>query len=213
MKRSAENNEASSSSSDQLRRKIYKQQQSLTEACAARARDLETPRGYSDSIRDDSGDASPSMTKTGGSITNNSSSGDNTSDNGNNCDSSNNNNNPKNSTLNTTNAASDSSVSSDGTPPYRQAKNFAERLMRVVQDGIAADSLWWVGNGKGVAIHKKNLRKSPVLASHFNIKDYNVFSRNLNRWYVVFFLSLCLSVSLSSAACCALMTHANPYLS
>jgi len=54
--------------------------------------------------------------------------------------------------------------------------------MRVLQTDAGGDMLWWVGDGKAVAIQKKKLSKGALLDSHFNIKDYAVFSRNLNRW-------------------------------
>lgn len=88
-------------------------------------------------------------------------------------------------------SSSSGSTNTQNTPPYRKAKNFAERLMIVLQDELAKDSLWWVGNGMGVAIHKKNLKRSPILKSHFNIGDFIVFSRNLNRWYVCSFAKCC----------------------
>jgi HSF-type DNA-binding len=66
--------------------------------------------------------------------------------------------------------------------PHRKPKNFAERLMRVLQDGIGQDTIWWVGDGKAIGIHSRNLRRGDMLSEHFNVKDYSVFIRNCNRW-------------------------------
>jgi HSF-type DNA-binding len=64
----------------------------------------------------------------------------------------------------------------------RKAKNFAERLMHVLKDGIGKDTVWWVGDGKAVAIHTRNLKDGDLLSQHFRVKDYSVFIRNCNRW-------------------------------
>ena len=66
--------------------------------------------------------------------------------------------------------------------PHRKPKNFADRLMRVLLNDVAPDSLWWVGDGKAVAFHSKNLTKGDLLQTHFKTKDYNAFIRNCNRW-------------------------------
>lgn len=66
--------------------------------------------------------------------------------------------------------------------PDRKPKNFADRLMRVLLNDAAPDTLWWVGNGKAVAFHPKNLKKGTLLLTHFKTKDYNAFIRNCNRW-------------------------------
>jgi HSF-type DNA-binding len=67
-------------------------------------------------------------------------------------------------------------------PPERKAKNFAERLMHVLEHKIGSDTVWWVGEGKAVAIHARNLKESDLLSQHFRVKDYSVFIRNCNRW-------------------------------
>jgi tRNA pseudouridine-54 N-methylase len=67
-------------------------------------------------------------------------------------------------------------------PLQRKAKNFAERLMHVLQDGIGKDTVWWVGEGKALAIHTRNLKEGDLLSEHFRVKDYSVFIRNCNRW-------------------------------
>ena len=71
------------------------------------------------------------------------------------------------------------------TDPQRKAKNFAERLMHVLQGQIGTDTVWWVGEGKAVAIHTRNLKDGDMLTQHFRVKDYGVFIRNCNRWYVL----------------------------
>jgi HSF-type DNA-binding len=66
--------------------------------------------------------------------------------------------------------------------PDRKPKNFADRLMRVLLNDVAPDTLWWVGDGTAVAFHPKNLKKGTLLGTHFKTKDYNAFIRNCNRW-------------------------------
>jgi hypothetical protein len=66
--------------------------------------------------------------------------------------------------------------------PYKKCKNFAERLMRVLHFGIGKDTIWWIGEGKAIAIHTRNLKKGNMLSDHFKVKDYSVFIRNCNRW-------------------------------
>ena len=64
----------------------------------------------------------------------------------------------------------------------KKAKNFAERLMRYLQRTGGDDTIWWIGDGKAIAIHTKNLRKGDLMSSYFKVKDYGVFVRNCNRW-------------------------------
>lgn len=66
--------------------------------------------------------------------------------------------------------------------PHRKPKNFADRLMRVLLNGGAPDTLWWVADGKAVAVHARNLKRGNLLETHFKIKHYNAFIRNCNRW-------------------------------
>lgn len=66
--------------------------------------------------------------------------------------------------------------------PHRKPKNFAERLMKVLQSEIGTDTVWWLGDGKAVAIHSRNLRRGKMLQEHFKVKDFSVFIRNCNRW-------------------------------
>ena len=70
----------------------------------------------------------------------------------------------------------------DGNAPHRKPKNFAERLMKVLREEISQDTIWWIGDGKAVAIHTKNLKQGNLLTEHFKVKDYTVFIRNCNRW-------------------------------
>ena len=54
--------------------------------------------------------------------------------------------------------------------------------MRYLQAGGGDDVMWWVGDGKAIAIHTKNIRKGDLLSRQFKVKDYPVFIRNCNRW-------------------------------
>jgi len=66
--------------------------------------------------------------------------------------------------------------------PCKKCKNFAERLMRVLHLGIENETIWWIGEGKAIAIHTRNLKKGNMLLEHCKVKDYSVFIRNCNRW-------------------------------
>ena len=65
-------------------------------------------------------------------------------------------------------------------------KNFAERLMNVLDSGIISDCIRWASDGKAVALHPKKLRKGTVLQDYFSSSSYSSFLRNFNRWYVSF---------------------------
>lgn len=65
---------------------------------------------------------------------------------------------------------------------YPKPKNFAERLMNALERDIASESVWWVGEGKAIALHPNNLKKCPELTEYFKAKDYSGFIRNCNRW-------------------------------
>ena len=67
---------------------------------------------------------------------------------------------------------------------YPNPSNFAERLMHVLDNEIAKESIWWLGKGEAIAVHPEKIKASPVLASHFQGNRYTSFIRNLNRWYV-----------------------------
>ena len=41
--------------------------------------------------------------------------------------------------------------------PYKKCKNFAERLMRVLQHGIGTDTIWWVGEVRDIFCDKSYL--------------------------------------------------------
>lgn len=69
-----------------------------------------------------------------------------------------------------------------GKGTYPSPNNFAERLMHVLENGIATDSIYWLGEGESIAVHMKNIKTSPVLDSHFQGNQYSSFIRNLNRW-------------------------------
>lgn len=66
---------------------------------------------------------------------------------------------------------------------FPHPKNFAERLMNVLQRGIASDSIWWVGGDvNGVALRPKKLKKGTLLQTHFSGNQYSAFLRSFNRW-------------------------------
>jgi hypothetical protein len=67
---------------------------------------------------------------------------------------------------------------------YSKPRNFAERLMSVLQSGVGADYVWWAGEGKAIALHVKNLKQGGLLQKYFRTSQYSVFIRNCNRWCV-----------------------------
>jgi len=78
-------------------------------------------------------------------------------------------------------------------------KNFAERLMNILDSGVISDCIWWATDGKAVALHPKKLRRGNVLQEHFASNSYSGFLRNFNRWYVPsvkLFVDCCLVILL-----------------
>ena len=67
---------------------------------------------------------------------------------------------------------------------FANPKNFAERLMNVLDSGVISDCIWWATDGMAVALHPKKLRKGTVLQDHFSSSSYSGFLRNFNRWCV-----------------------------
>ena len=79
-------------------------------------------------------------------------------------------------------ASTSSDTQSEGKQlTYPKPRNFAERLMYVLETGAASDALWWV-EGKAVALHQKRLKKGTAMKDFFNVKEYSGFIRNCNRW-------------------------------
>ena len=70
----------------------------------------------------------------------------------------------------------------DGSGAFPNPNNFPERLFHVLENNIASESLWWLGEGEAVAVHPDKIQESPVLTSHFQGNRYSSFVRNLNRW-------------------------------
>ena len=66
---------------------------------------------------------------------------------------------------------------------YPHPSNFPERLMHVLENDIATDCIWWLGEkGDTIAIHPGNIKKGSLLDAHFQGNRYTSFVRNLNRW-------------------------------
>lgn len=60
--------------------------------------------------------------------------------------------------------------------------SFPEKLFHVLENSIAPESLWWLGEGEALAVHPHKIQTSPVLESYFQGNRYSSFIRNLNRW-------------------------------
>ncbi|CAB9505791.1 HSF-type DNA-binding [Seminavis robusta] len=65
---------------------------------------------------------------------------------------------------------------------YPQPRNFAERLMWVLESNAAPDTIWWEEDGQAVALHVDNLKTGDVLNQHFQGIKYKFFIRNFSRW-------------------------------
>jgi hypothetical protein len=65
---------------------------------------------------------------------------------------------------------------------HPEPKNFPQRLMCVLQNRAAISSIWWVGDGKAVALHAKNLQEGTFIETHFQVPDYATFTRMFSRW-------------------------------
>ncbi|CAB9531645.1 HSF-type DNA-binding [Seminavis robusta] len=74
-------------------------------------------------------------------------------------------------------------AASDGMPlSFPAPKNFAERLMNVLESDIDTEAIWWDGETKSVALQPKKLKKGTILHTHFSGNKYSAFLRNFNRW-------------------------------
>jgi len=61
--------------------------------------------------------------------------------------------------------------------------NFPERLMDLLEKGVAKDAMWFLSRGDGFAVVPK-LFSEQVLDKFFQGSKYESFTRKLNRWYV-----------------------------
>jgi hypothetical protein len=84
-------------------------------------------------------------------------------------------------------AQKDASQPFPGGGTYPKPKNFAERLMNVLENSVVSDIVFWYGAQNFVAIHLKRIKSSSVLDTHFQGIRYTAFMRNLSRWYVLAF--------------------------
>ena len=84
------------------------------------------------------------------------------------------------STMATTSAAGSSTK---GT--YPKPKNFAERMMNVLENNVDSKVItWYEGEEDLIAINTKFLKTSDILDTNFQGIRYAAFVRNLSRWYV-----------------------------
>jgi HSF-type DNA-binding len=75
--------------------------------------------------------------------------------------------------------------SSDAAPSkgtYPKPKNFAERMMNVLENNVDPDVVKWHGDDDRIAINTKTLRSSDILDDRFQGIRYAAFIRNLSRW-------------------------------
>lgn len=60
--------------------------------------------------------------------------------------------------------------------------NFPGRLMRVLQSGVAPESIFWLPDGDKFAMHTETVED--VLVNHFQGAKWMSFTRTLNKWCV-----------------------------
>lgn len=58
---------------------------------------------------------------------------------------------------------------------------FPERLMELLDDEVALDSMWWLEDGKGFCVDPK-VFADKVLNKYFQGTKFESFTRKLNRW-------------------------------
>lgn len=71
----------------------------------------------------------------------------------------------------------------DGDDPDRVVFTFPERLMELLNEGVARDSMWWLEDGNGFCVVPKLFAEN-VLNKYFQGTKFESFTRKLNRWYV-----------------------------
>jgi hypothetical protein len=64
----------------------------------------------------------------------------------------------------------------------KNSKNFAEKLMDVLQTGVAKEVIWWEGDGTIVALHVDKLKHGPTRDKYFDGVKYKFFIRKFSRW-------------------------------
>ena len=83
-------------------------------------------------------------------------------------------------------ASPKSSPSTNSKGTYPNPKNFAERMMNALENGVDHNIISWLrhDNEDLVAINLQLLKNSDVLKIYFQGARYAAFVRNLSRWYV-----------------------------
>jgi len=69
----------------------------------------------------------------------------------------------------------------DGDDPDRVVFTFPERLMELLNEGVARDSMWWLEDGNGFCVVPKLFAEN-VLNKYFQGTKFESFTRKLNRW-------------------------------
>jgi hypothetical protein len=70
---------------------------------------------------------------------------------------------------------------------YPNPRNFAERLISALQRGIGTSCLTWIGDGRAIALHSKNIKNSTEFLQHFRLPKYSNLIRSCTRWCVNLF--------------------------
>ena len=71
---------------------------------------------------------------------------------------------------------------------YPKPKNFAERMMNVLENQVDPKVIDWHGNGDWVVVNVSAIKSSDILETRFQGIRYPAFIRNLSRWYVILHL-------------------------
>ena len=65
------------------------------------------------------------------------------------------------------------------------SKIFPQRLMEILADPLAQESICWLPHGRAFIIRKRDKFAEEVMPRYFSRKaKYSSFTRKLNRWYV-----------------------------
>ena len=65
-----------------------------------------------------------------------------------------------------------------------KAATFPEKIMDLLQAGLAPKAIYWLPEGEAIAVDPDNFKDSTVISKQFRGNKLSSFVRSLNRWYV-----------------------------
>ena len=63
-----------------------------------------------------------------------------------------------------------------------KAAAFPEKIMELLQDGLASNAIYWLPEGEAIAVDPDNFKDSTVISKQFRGNKLSSFVRSLNRW-------------------------------